>query len=336
MQRRFVDMLAAHKAVAQYGSIQVAAKELGEPYETIRNRYHKAIEVLKQPDVRHSKMSVAREPVAYDENNAPRSALIMELPPIRDGIGIVFSDCHWTTLEQPRSISHEALLIIARHLKPGFLFCAGDAVDMGAVSRHPPLMWSDVKKPGVKDELAAAQTHLRDLRAAAGDPQCFWVRGNHDDRWDKHLAAHAAAFEGMGAFTLADQFADWPMCYRLDIGDLSIVHRWHGGIHSAFNNALKSGRTIISGHTHALDVRPLNQWGKRIWGVQAGTLADKAWPQFNYTLGVPGQHNQGFVILTWRDGALMPPEICEVSDGAAWFRGELICGRVRVKAGRHG
>lgn len=336
MQRRFLDMIAAHEAVAESGSIQAAAKRLDVPYETLRNRYHRAIEILKKPDVRHSTQSLAREPVAnlYDEKNEARPEMVMEIPPISDGTAIVFSDCHWRSLQQPRTLSHEALLILARHIKPGFLFCAGDALDMGSVSRHPPLGWGDVKKPNVKEELAAGQTHLRDLREAAGNPQCYWVRGNHDDRYDKFLSAHAAAFDGMGAFALQDQFLDWPMTYRLDVGDVSIVHGWHSGIHSAYNNALKSGRTIISGHTHTLDVRPLNHWSKRIWGVQAGTLADKNWPQFNYTMGLPGQHNQGFVVLTWRDGALQPPELCEVSDGAAWFRGQLVCGRVRIKAGR--
>jgi hypothetical protein len=124
------------------------------------------------------------------------------------------------------------------------------------------------------------------------------------------------------------------MTYRLDVGDVSFVHRYHGGIHAGYNNAMKAGRSIISGDTHALDVRPLNHWTKRIYGVQTGMLGDPNWPQFNYRLGIPGYQNQGFVVLTWRDGALAPPETCEVVNGAAWFRGQVICGRVRIKAGR--
>lgn len=328
--------LEAHEAVSLHGSIFKAAIALGIPYQTFRRRYNRALQLLNMPDVRFSPRSLGREPLAipYSADKARNSELIMELEPIRDGTAICFSDCHWRSLSQARSVSHEALLHVARHIKPGFLFCLGDAVDMGAVSRHPPLMWSEVRKPTVKEELAAAQTHLRDIREAAGDPECYWVRGNHDDRYDKFLSANAAAFEGMGAFTLQDQFPDWPMCYRLDVGDVSMVHRYHGGVHAAYNNALKSGRTIISGDTHALDVRPLNHWSKRIWGVQCGMLGDPTWPQFHYRLGIPGHQNQGFVVLSWKDGAMMPPEICEVSDGAAWFRGQLICGRVRKKAGR--
>lgn len=327
---------AAYEAVAEHGSVMVAAKANGLPYETMRNRYQRAMQLYNKPDIRSSARSLAREPISkpWSETEECNSALVMEVPAIKDGVGIVFSDCHWRSLSQPRSLSHEALLILARHIKPGFLFCNGDALDMGSVSRHPPLMWSDNQKPNVAEELAAGQTHLRELREAAGDPTCYWIRGNHDDRYDKYLAAHAAAFEGMGAFSLQDQFIDWPMTYRLDVGDVSFVHRYHGGVHAGYNNAMKAGRSIISGDTHALDVRPLNHWSKRIYGVQTGMLGDPNWPQFNYRLGIPGHQNQGFVVLTWRDGALAPPETCEVVDGAAWFRGQVICGRVRIKAGR--
>lgn len=326
----------AHRMVQKHGSIQRASKVEGIPYQTMRTRYRYALDLLNKPDVRSSIKSLGREAlaVAYSPDKQLNSDLITEIPQIQNGMGICFSDCHWRSLNQARSVSHEALLIVTRHLKPGFLFCLGDALDMGSVSRHPPLMWGDVTKPKVKEELAAAQTHLRDLREAAGDAQCYWVRGNHDDRYDKWLAAQAAAFEGMGAFSLQDQFPDWKMTYRLDVGDASMVHRFHGGIHAGYNNAMRSGRSIISGDTHALDVRPLNYWDKRVWGVQCGMLGDPNWPQFHYRMGIPGYQNQGFVVLSWKDGVLMPPEICEVSDGAAWFRGQLICGRVRKKAGR--
>ena len=175
---------AAYDAVAQHGSIMGAAKAVGLAYETFRNRYQRAMQIYNKPDVRTALRSVAREPVAkpWSEEEQVNSALVMEVPAIKDGVGIVFSDCHWRSLSQPRSLSHEALLILARHIKPGFLFCNGDALDMGSVSRHPPIMWGEVSKPKVAEELAAGQTHLRELREAAGDPTCYWIRGNHDDQ----------------------------------------------------------------------------------------------------------------------------------------------------------
>jgi hypothetical protein len=327
-------MLHAHAAVKEHGSINSACKAENIPNTTLRKYYHLSMAHLNLPDVRHNKKSLAHTPLS-DAPQAVASELIVNLPPIQNGTALAFSDCHWTTLIQPRSLAHEALLILARLLQPGFLFCVGDALDMGATSRHPPLMWADVSKPKVKDELAAGQTHLRDLREAAGNPECFWIRGNHDDRFDKYLAAHAAQFEGMGAFTLADWFPDWRMCWRLDAGDnVSFVHRFHNGVHAGYNNAMKSARTVISGDTHALEVKPWNNWTRRLWGVQCGMIGDPAWPCFNYRLAQPGQQQPGFIVLTWKDGELMTPEACEVVNGAAWFRGEPVAGRVRVKAGR--
>lgn len=327
-------MLHAHEAVKKHGSINAACKAENIPNTTLRKYYHLSMVHLGLSDVRHNSRSLAHTPLS-DPPQAAASELFVSLPPIQNGTALAFSDCHWTTLIQPRSLAHEALLILARLLQPGFLFCVGDALDMGATSRHPPLMWSDVSKPKVKDELAAGQTHLRDLREAAGNPECFWIRGNHDDRFDKYLAAHAAAFEGMGAFTLADWFPDWRMCWRLDAGDnVSFVHRFYNGVHAGYNNAMKSARTVVSGDTHALEVKPWNNWTRRLWGVQCGMIGDPAWPCFNYRLAQPGQQQPGFIVLTWKDGELMTPEPCEVVNGAAWFRGEPVAGRVKVKAVR--
>lgn len=335
---------AFHRAVCVHGSISKAWKavdakrdppfESGLSWTMARQHYDAAINALRLKDVRTDARSLAHSPAAKLTDSV-RSEVIHEIPAIENGVVIAFGDCHWTTLKQPRSLAHEALITLTRHLKPGFLFCVGDALNMGTVSRHPPLMWSDTKQPKVVDEIAAGQTYMREIREAAGDPDCYWIRGNHDDRFDKYLAAHAAAFEGMGAFSLQDQFPDWRMTWRLDVGEqLSVVHRWHAGIHAAYNNAMKSGRTIISGDTHALQVRPLNKWGSRSWGIECGMLGDPNWPCFNYRLGIEGQWQPGFAVLTFRDGVMATPEVVEVRDGAAWFRGEPIAGRVRVKAGR--
>lgn len=335
---------AVHQSVMRHGSIMAAWKAMNKTLEppfsggisltTARELYSEAVNALKLPDVRSSKKSLAHSPIIADPE-LPGTETITRIPPIMNGTAIAFGDCHWTTLKQPISLAHEALLSVARRLTPDYLFCVGDALNMTTVSRHAPLMWSDLRQPKVVDEIACGQAHMRELREAAGNPECYWIRGNHDDRFDKYLAAHAAAFDGMGAFTLADQFPDWRMTWRLDIGDnVSFVHRYHSGVHAAYNNAMKAGRTVISGDTHALQVRPLNKWGGRSWGVECGMLGDPNWPVFNYRLGIEGQWQPGFVILNFRDGVLAPPEIVEVLDGAAWFRGEPIYGRVRVRAGR--
>ena len=43
-----------------------------------------------------------------------------------------------------------------------------------------------------------------------------------------------------------------------------------------------------------------------------------------YAENAPSQACSGFVVLTWKDGRMLPPEMCEVIDGKAYFRGEVV------------
>ena len=55
---------AAYEAVAEHGSVMVAAKANGLPYETMRSRYQRAMQLYNKPDIRSSARSLAREPVS--------------------------------------------------------------------------------------------------------------------------------------------------------------------------------------------------------------------------------------------------------------------------------
>jgi hypothetical protein len=114
------------------------------------------------------------------------------------------------------------------------------------------------------------------------------------------------------------------------------MHRFHGGIHAGWNNAVNAGLSFISGDTHSLEVKPMVDMRGRRYGVQCGMLADPAWPCFAYTQGNTRLWTPGFAVLTYRNGELMPPELCEIINGVAWFRGQEIAGkpRIRVQAGR--
>jgi hypothetical protein len=59
------------------------------------------------------------------------------------------------------------------------------------------------------------------------------------------------------------------------------------------------------------------------WSVDGGSLSDPRSEGFDYAEGNV-EHAQGFVVLTYREGRLMPPEICELVDDGAWFRGKLV------------
>jgi hypothetical protein len=53
-------------------------------------------------------------------------------------------------------------------------------------------------------------------------------------------------------------------------------------------------------------------------------LADPGSDQFAYIEDNPVPWCQGFAVLKFQNGLLLPPELCEVIDGTAYFRGEQI------------
>lgn len=322
-----------HEMVAKTGSVLGAAKALGVSKSTAEGRYTTAMKLYGLPDVRQMTGQPIRA-TPYDPDAPPRSALAAEMT-IRDGVALVFGDAHWTHPEQPRSLAHEALLAAIPSIAPTVILSVGDLMDLGEPSRHAPLMWQ--RRHRVRDELDAARLHLGDIVALAPKAKRWWIRGNHDDRFDKWLADNAAAFEGIHGLALQDHFPDWEFCWRLNINtDVVAMHRFHGGIHAGWNNTVKAGLTTITGDTHSLEAKPNVDMRGRRWGIQTGMLADPAWPCFHYMLGNTRLWTPGFVVLTWRDGELMPPELCEVVNGVAWFRGKALAGkpRVRVQAGR--
>jgi hypothetical protein len=103
-----------------------------------------------------------------------------------------------------------------------------------------------------------------------------------------------------------------------------IKHRYHNGIHAAYNNTMKSGASIVTGHLHALQVRPYTDYNGTRYAVDTGTLADPFGAQFTYAEDNPANHRSGFAVLTFHKGKLMPPELCEVvneEEGLVFFRG---------------
>ncbi len=101
-------------------------------------------------------------------------------------------------------------------------------------------------------------------------------------------------------------------------------HRWHNGQHATYNNTLKSGRSIVTGHLHKLQVYPYSDYGGRRYGVDTGTLAEPYGDQFVYTEMNPVNWCSGFCVLTFKDGMMLPPELCEVINGSAYFRGQKV------------
>lgn len=242
---------------------------------------------------------------------------------VGDGTIVVFSDAHFWP-GQAKTIAHLALLEVVKDVRPTVTVANGDIFDGARVSRHARLGWE--KLPTVKEELDICDEYMHEIRLAAGPQrsQFFWNMGNHDQRFDRMLAQNAAEYEGVLS-RLEDRFNDWEFAWSLDVnGHTMIKHRWHNGIHAGYNNALKSGRTIVTGHLHRLLVTPWADYNGRRWGVDTGTLSDPHGPQFEYGENNPTPHTPGFAVLTFKDGMLLPPELCEVIEGHAYFRGQRV------------
>jgi len=242
---------------------------------------------------------------------------------IDTGSVIVFSDAHWWP-DQPKSASHEALLTLIKELKPQAIIANGDVFDGARVSRHAPLGW--VELPTVKQELDICDEFLHEIQMTSPNKGCsfFWNVGNHDQRFDRMLVQNAAEYEGVVS-RLEDRFSTWDFAWSLNINNHTMVkHRYHNGIHAGYNNTLKSGRSIVTGHLHRLLVTPWGDYNGRRYGVDTGTLSDPLAPQFEYGENNPTPHCSGFAVLSFKNGLLLPPELCEVINGAAYFRGQQV------------
>jgi len=238
---------------------------------------------------------------------------------VQNGHIFIASDCHyWPGIE---TVAHLAFVKLIDQMKPTTIILNGDVFDGAQVSRHPPLM--GVTTPTPKQEIEACQDRLSEIASASKNAKKFFTFGNHDTRLFSRLAANTPELTDM--MSLFDYFPGWQTCWRVDINDdIAVKHRWHNGIHATWNNVLKSGKTLISGHLHQLRVTPFSDYNGRRYGVDSGTLAEPYGDQFTYTEGNPVNWCSGFCIITIRDGKLLPPELCEVIDGVAYFRGKEV------------
>ena len=238
---------------------------------------------------------------------------------VKNGNVFIASDCHYWPGEE--TVAHKAFVKLITDMKPQTIVLNGDVFDGAQVSRHPPLM--GVQTPTPKQEIEACQDRLSEIANASKNARKFWTFGNHDTRLFSRLAVHTPELVDM--VSLFDYFPGWHTCWRVDVNDDTVIkHRWHNGVHATYNNALKSGKTLVTGHLHKLQSVGFTDWRGRRWGVDSGTLAEPYGDQFTYTECNPVNWASGFVVLTFKDGMLLPPELCEVIDGKAYFRGKEV------------
>lgn len=246
---------------------------------------------------------------------------------ITDGMVIIGSDAHiWpgelTTMQR-------AFLQFARDLKPTAIIANGDFFDGARASRWAHSSWGDMgQKPSIRQELDAVKDYMSSLVAASPQSKRFWPLGNHDARYEAKIIALAPEYEGVPGLSLKDHFSMWTPCWRVDINDDVIVrHRELGGEHADFRNTVNSGKSMVTGHDHRTGVTPWRNYRGTQWGVRCGYLGDSPQdPQFvNYLEAKEPNWHPAFVVLTFKDGRLLWPELVTKHDDAhVQFRGKVI------------
>jgi hypothetical protein len=246
---------------------------------------------------------------------------------IQDGTILIGSDAHiWPG---PLTTMQRAFVAFASKLKPKAIIANGDFVDGARTSRWPHGSWTDEKhKPSVRQELEAVQDYMDKVVKAAPAARRFWTLGNHDARFESRLVQAAPEYSGVHGTSLKDHFPEWIPCWRVDVNsDVVVRHRELGGEHADHRNVQSAGKSVVSGHDHRANVTPYHDYTGTRWGVRCGYMADSPTDsQFVHYLEAREPNWQpAFVVLTFKGGRLLWPELCvKHDDGHVEFRGEVI------------
>lgn len=307
----FIELWKTHKSAhAISRTINMAVEEIYKRRRRIEARYKIQLKSEVRPGVAELYKHLSQTP------HNPRMQA-----DITDGVIMVFSDAHfWPGVRTP---AFRGFCLLAEKLKPKIIINNGDAFDGASISRWPRIGWDS--KPSILDELTACKDHLGEIQEAAPKAKLLWCLGNHDQRFENRLSANVPEFQGIGGFRLNDHFPDWKTGWSVWVNnDVVIKHRFRNGVHATRNNTVASGKSMVTGHLHSLKVTPLDDYNGTRWGVDAGTLADPSGPQFrDYLEDNPTDWRSGFIVLTFKNGQMLWPEVARVVGNQIDFRGEL-------------
>jgi len=236
----------------------------------------------------------------------------------------VASDAHYWP--DQISVAHQAFVKLVKKHKPDIVVMNGDAFDGASISRYPKAGYATFEMPTVKQELEAVSDRLGEIEKVAGNAKLVFTMGNHDQRFEAKLANQAPEFQGVAGFSLKEHFPRWLFCMSMMVNkNLMVKHRFANGLHATYNNAMKAGVSMTTGHLHRLQATIVSDYNGSRWGIDTGTLCETDGDQMAYGETNPSNHCSGFAVLTIVNGRLIQPEFCAVLDGHAYFRGEQVC-----------
>jgi hypothetical protein len=313
--QEFMELWKLHKSAAAVADvIGVSRQAVFRRRRRLEKKYDQPMKAADQTRA-HNWISTAHE-------HSARHHLGIE-----NGTVIVFSDAHfWPGI---RTTAFKGLLWAIKELKPKAVINGGDAFDGAAISRFPRVGWDS--KPSVIEELKACEMYLGEIddeaKRAYSKAKLIWALGNHDARFENRLANTVPEFMHVGGFKLKDHFPDWIPCWSCwPTEDVVVKHRMKGGVHATHNNTVNSGKSIVTGHLHSLKVTPFSDYNGERFGVDTGTLAEPAGPQFvDYLEDNPTNWRSGFSVLTFHNSRLLWPELVHaMAPGFIQFRGQVI------------
>lgn len=216
---------------------------------------------------------------------------------------VIGSDYHEVPGKRPKAFI--AFLDFIKDVQPEVIIINGDWFDFPSISRHARIDWQ--KLPSVEDELIDGIARMEEIEKASPKSKRYFILGNHDLRFSGKLANSAHEFENIKGTKLEDHIPKWEIGISVVFNDCMIVmHRYHGGIHSSYNDVLKSGSNIVTGHDHKLNIRPYTDFNGIRYGIKSGVLSDIYSPVFSYMESKPRDWQPGFVYIHVDEQVIMP------------------------------
>ncbi len=271
--------------------------------------------------------------------NGPTRTHREHLPPLTNHINIsdtipytmlVFSDAHF---EGHETASYQVMLKVLQDLvKTRQLKCVianGDIMDLSILSTFAKYTLEITpRERTVQQEILDSQGQLNKIQKIINSAK-YPIKqvatfGNHETRLSKFVSNWGRQFEDFEGFKMQNIFPDWDWAMSHLIDDtVMIKHRMRGGIHTAYQNSMRAGLNIVTGHTHQLNQRTFNTYSTTTMAVQTGHLSEDYHPYLEDN--VANDWNNGFAVITVDPvEKTIHPELVQVNNlfRTAYFRGK--------------